>query len=73
PGYPDALLDADLAFTLLEAAPGPLVVEVGSDDNGNGTLGEPGEWYGTATLTVRFGLTAPDPANRVTVTVARVP
>lgn len=73
PGYPDALLDADLAFTLLEAAPGPLVVEVGSDDNGNGTLGEPGEWYGTATLTVRFGLTGPDPANRVTVTVARVP
>lgn len=73
PGYPDTLLDADLAFTLLGAAPGPLAVEVGSDDNGNGILGEPGEWYGTAMLTVRFGLTAPDADNRVTVLVARVP
>ena len=73
PGYPDTLLDADLAFTLLEAAPGPLAVEVGSDDNGNGILGEPGEWYGAATVTVRFGLTAPDADNRVTVFVARVP
>ncbi len=73
PGYPDALLDADGIFTLLYAAPGPLTIEVGSDDNGNGILGEPGEWYGAQTIDVGFGVFAPDPGNVVNIVVALVP
>ncbi len=72
PGYPDALLDADRMFTLIDAPSGPLTVEVGSDDNGNGILGESGEWYGQETITVTFGAFAPD-ANVVEVTVTQVP
>lgn len=73
PGYPDALLDADGIFTLLFAAPGPLKIEAGSDDNGNGILGEPGEWYGSQAIDVAFGLFAPDPGNVVTIVVQQVP
>lgn len=72
-GYPDAILDADGLFTLTDALPGPLTVQAGTDPNGNGVLGESGEWFGEATIEVRFGAYAPDAGNAVTVTVAKVP
>lgn len=72
PGYPDALLDADRKFTLIDALPGPLKIEVGSDDNGNGVLGESGEWYGEQTITVALGTSEP-PLNLVNVVVTQVP
>lgn len=73
PGYPDSALDPDGLFTLLNAAPGPLTVEAGTDDNGNGILGEPGEWYGRATVVVSFGAFGPNPGNHLTISVAQVP
>jgi len=72
PGYPDALLDADRKFTLIDALPGPLKIEVGSDDNGNGELGDSGEWYGTQTITVTLG-TFEQPTNAVEIVVTQVP
>lgn len=48
-------------------------MQAGTDPNGNGVLGESGEWFGEATIEVRFGAYAPDAGNAVTVTVAKVP
>ncbi len=67
-GYPDAELDADGIFTLVNAQPGPLTVTVGSDENGNKVLGDPGELFGEATLRVAF-----DRPNNVEITVERMP
>lgn len=64
PGYPDSQLDPDGIFTLVDAPIGPLTVTAGSDENGNGVLGDAGEYYGQATLTVDF-----DQPNQVTVEV----
>lgn len=66
PGYPDSQLDEDGIFTLVDAPLGPLTITAGSDENGNGVLGDEGEYYGQATVTVAF-----DQPNEMTVEVER--
>ena len=66
PGYPDSQLDDDGIFTLVDAPLGPLTITAGSDENGNGVLGDAGEYYGQATVSVAF-----DQVNQVTVEVER--
>ncbi|MFO7546007.1 MAG: S8 family serine peptidase [Trueperaceae bacterium] len=66
PGYPDSQLDDDGIFILVDAPLGPLTITAGSDENGNGVLGDAGEYYGQATVMVAF-----DQPNQVTVEVER--
>lgn len=73
PGYPDSPLGSDGRFSVPAATPGPLTVEVGTDSSGNGVLGEAGEWYGSATIQVRFGEYEPARANRVEIEVRQLP
>ncbi len=70
PGYGDEphRLDDDGIVLILDAPVGPLTVVAGTDDNGNGVIGEPGEYWGTATVNVAF-----DEANRLYVDLERVP
>lgn len=68
PGYPDSQLDADGIFTLIDAPLGPLTITAGSDENGNGVLGDSGEYYGQVTIEVAF-----DQPNEVALEVERQP
>ncbi len=65
--------DEQGAFRLPEVQPGPLTVLVSTDDDGDGVFGESGEWFGEATIEVRFGVYSPDPANSLTITISQVP
>lgn len=55
----------DGSFHLGYVAPGKLTLEAGSDDNDNGVLAEPGEYYGAITLQIEFD--GPQPAVELLV------
>lgn len=52
--YPLTPLGIHTEFVLVDSITGLVTIEVYSDDDEDGTPGEPGEYYGTATIDVRF-------------------
>ena len=52
--YPDTFLDPDGIFTITNVPTGPFRIVVATDEDGDGAYGEQGEYYGEATVDVRF-------------------
>lgn len=54
PLFPTTQLDPDGLFTITHVPTGPFLIVVGTDENENGIIGEPGELYGEVTVNVQF-------------------